>query len=277
MGNLEQQENWNGPGGQSWVHYQERIDRAVQAFSAESLRCLGAAPGESIIDVGCGAGTTTLALAEAVGENGKVLGLDFSEPLLDLARKRCASLPQVSLQHGDAGQPRPENEFDALFSRFGVMFFDQPSVAFSNLRRSLRKNGRMTFMCWQNRDNNPWVMEPMAAMLPFLSETPPPPTPHAPGAFGLADKDYTRGVLSEAGFKDIEIDPITMDMVLGTEGVPSAVDFNMKLGPAAHLAKDLPPSTVEKIEAAFTDLFEQHESQGQVTLPGSAWIVTGRA
>ncbi len=277
MGNLEQQENWNGPGGQSWVRYQERIDRAVQAFSAAVLQRLGAQPGESIIDVGCGAGTTTLALAQAVGESGKVLGLDFSEPLLDLARKRCAALPQVSLLHGDAGQPRAERDFDALFSRFGVMFFDQPSIAFANLRHCLREDARLTFLCWQQRDNNPWVSQPMACMLPFLPQTPPPPTPHAPGAFGLADKDYTRAVLSEAGFKDIEIDPITMDVTLSTEGVASAVDFNMKLSPAAHLTKDLPSSTIEKIEAAFTELFEQCENQGHVTLPGSAWIVTGRA
>ncbi|MFT4649783.1 MAG: SAM-dependent methyltransferase [Glaciecola sp.] len=274
MDNSVQQTNWNGPGARSWVRLQKQIDRAVEPFHAAGCEALAAKAGERIIDIGCGSGTGSLALADAVGEDGKVLGLDFSEPLLELAHKRCAGRSQISFQHGDAGQPRAEREFDALYSRFGVMFFEQPARAFENLRQTLKPGGRLAFACWQGLEQNPWIHEPLARMIPFLPEAPSAPKPNSPGAFGLADPDFTKAELLQAGFRNISIEGVRRDAVLGTEGVPSAVEFNMQLGPVANLAGDLPPETLEQIRASFADLFEPHCHDSVVTLPASVWIIT---
>ncbi len=276
MENVQQQENWNGPGVQPWVRFQERIDRAVQYFHGLGLEALDAQPGERIIDIGCGSGTTTMDLARAVGAQGQVLGLDFSEPLLGLARQRCADFGQIGFQQGDAGQPRSERNFDALFSRYGVMFFKRPAVAFGNLRQALRPGGRLAFVCWQGMAQNAWIQEPMERLIPFLPEAPPAPKPNSPGAFGLADTDFTREQLTEAGFSHIRIEPREGHMILGTQGVPSAVEFNMQMGPAMSLAKDLPQETHDRIEAAFADLFEKYCQDSVVSMPASAWIITAR-
>lgn len=275
--NNAQEENWNGPGGQSWVTYQERIDAAAVAFSSACMERLQAKPGERIIDVGCGAGTTSMELAKQVGAQGQVLGLDFSKPLLQLAEKRAESIANVSFECGDAGQARSQQDYDALFSRFGVMFFDRPALAFSNLRSTLSPEGRLAFICWQGPDKNPWIAEPMARLLPFLDEAPPAPKPNAPGAFGLADRAYARRELSKAGYQDIEIEPFTADMILGTQGVDSAVEFTMQLGPGASLVEGASASTVEQIHASLAEFFEQYRNGDVVALPGAAWLITARA
>ncbi|MDF1838902.1 MAG: class I SAM-dependent methyltransferase [Planctomycetota bacterium] len=276
MENAAQLENWNGPGALEWVRFQKQIDRAVEQFHGFGLESMAAKSGERIIDIGCGSGRATLDLAEAVGSQGQVLGLDFSEPLLALARERCAHLDCVSFQHGDAGQARPESGFDALFSRFGVMFFKRPAASFANLRKTLRPGGRLTFICWQGKAQNAWIHEPMDRLIPFLPEAPEPLEPNAPGAFGLADPDFTRSQLIEAGFQDIEIESKHGSMVFSTDGVSSAVEFNMRLSPAMGLAQGLPPETLLAIRKSFAQLFERYSQGPVVALPASAWLITAR-
>ncbi|MCA9000825.1 MAG: methyltransferase domain-containing protein [Planctomycetes bacterium] len=276
MANEAQQENWNGPGGQNWVRYQRAIDQAIGVFGEAGLNALSPAEGEHIIDVGCGAGTMSMELARRVGPPGKVLGLDFSLPLLTLARERCAPHANVTLLHGDAGEPRSDRDFDALFSRFGVMFFEDPARSFANLRETLGPDGRLAFITWQARERNPWVLEPTKCMLPFLPEPPVPPAPNSPGPFGLGDPDFAREQLEQAGFQGVEFQSVEAPMIFSTEGVAAAVDFEMNIGPAARLAKDLDESSIRGMREAYARLFEQN-CQGQtVTLPAAAWLVTAR-
>ena len=162
--NAAQDEFWNGRAGHTWAEYQVILDAQLEPLGREAQRALKPLPGERILDVGCGAGQTSLALAEAVGPQGEVVGADLSGPLLKIARGRAAGLP-VRFQLADAqtsdfgGAP-----FDAVYSRFGVMFFEGPAVAFANLKKALKPGGRLAFVCWRPFDENALMRLPLDAM-----------------------------------------------------------------------------------------------------------------
>ena len=198
--NTEQREYWNEQAGPTWVRNQERLDAQIQPWGELALNALAAAPGEAVLDVGCGCGATSLALAAQVGPEGRVVGLDLSGPMLARARERAAAegRANVSFLQADAQTHAFAPEFDALFSRFGVMFFDDPPAAFANLAGALRPGGRLSFACWQGREQNGWVSIPMAALIGEV-ELPPPPAPDAPGPFALGDPDRLRALLEGAG------------------------------------------------------------------------------
>jgi ubiquinone/menaquinone biosynthesis C-methylase UbiE len=144
----------------------EQLERQIEPLGLEAIRALAPAPGERILDVGCGCGQTSLELASRVTAVGAVIGPDISVPMLEVARARPvsadAAVPdfrQVDAQTGDLG----EGVFDAVFSRFGVMFFSDPVAAFTNLRKALKPGGRLAFVCWRPFQENLWMRAPMEA------------------------------------------------------------------------------------------------------------------
>ncbi len=175
--NQEQQRFWNEHAGPTWVRWQDALDRQIRPHGDLALEALAPAPGESVLDVGCGCGDTSLELARRVGDKGAVLGVDLSAPMLERARARAveAGMPQLRFEQVDAQSGElGAAAFDALFSRFGVMFFEDAPSAFGNLARALRPGGRLAFVCWQPPSENPWVTVPMAAVAPLLTLPPPP-------------------------------------------------------------------------------------------------------
>jgi SAM-dependent methyltransferase len=162
-------------------------------------------PGEHVLDIGCGGGQTTLDAAERVGASGAATGFDISEPMLEIARERARAhaLGNVTFAAGDAQVESPPNgPFDAVMSRFGVMFFADPVAAFTNIRRQMRPDGRIAFASWQALNKNEWF--PGAVLAKYRHGPPPDPgAPPQPGPFALAGEDYTRSILAAAGFTDI--------------------------------------------------------------------------
>lgn len=143
-----QTHEWNGKSGETWRDNQERLDRMLESYGEAALAAGAPAPGERVLDVGCGAGVTSLALAARVGPTGRVLGVDISEALVTRARERIPPSAQLAFELGDAGQMSlAPVSFDLLFSRFGVMFFDDPPAAFAHLRAALKQGGRIAFAC----------------------------------------------------------------------------------------------------------------------------------
>ncbi|HWA62483.1 MAG TPA: methyltransferase domain-containing protein, partial [Caulobacteraceae bacterium] len=196
--NAGQAAYWNTLAGATWVAMQDKLDRQIAGVGAATIAVLDPRPGEKILDVGCGCGASSLELARAVGATGEVLGLDISAPMLEVARRRAAEagLAQARFQVGDAQVwPFEPGTYDALFSRFGVMFFADPTAAFSNLRRALKPDGRMTFLCWRTVADNPIMTVPGAAAAKLFPAEPPasPPDPNAPGPFAFADGERLRG------------------------------------------------------------------------------------
>lgn len=159
----QQREFWNGSGSKMWVEQAQGTDAALAPVLDALLVHADAKRGERVLDIGCGAGASVLALGERAGHDGQVVGLDISGPLLDLARERIGCQPHIRLELGDAATYRfPSAETDLLFSRFGVMFFGDPKAAFANMRAAMSAQGRLCFACWQKISANPWVDIPQS-------------------------------------------------------------------------------------------------------------------
>ena len=206
--NEEMEEFWNGELAFQWVEKQELLDAHLAGFGRRSVAVLGSLSGARVLDVGCGYGATVLDLAEAVGPAGSVAGVDLSAPMLERAQARARELGldrRVSFIEADAQVVDLGTErFDAVHSRFGVMFFSDPVAAFRNLRDALRVGGRLAFVCWRSAKHNPWFTvsaQATAQLLSFPEELP----PRAPGPFGFAERSWIEAVLDEAGFTELEI------------------------------------------------------------------------
>lgn len=278
--NADQRDYWNEKAGPVWVTFHERLDAQIRAHGALAIEALAPAAGERILDVGCGCGDTLLALAERVGPSGAVVGVDVSAPMLARARERVASsgLGHATLHLADAQTAElGSGVFDAVFSRFGVMFFEDPISAFANLWEALRPGGRLGFVCWRGPEHNPWVTLPMAAAAPLLT-LPPPPRAGAPGMFGLADEVRMRDILQQAGFADVAIEAREIGVSPGGGSVDQAVETFLSVGPVAGALREAgaDEATRERVAEAVRRVFVGAEQAGAVRMPSAVWLVQGR-
>lgn len=275
--NADQIAYWNAAAGETWVAQQDRLDRQLQPLGRTAMAALGPAADERLIDVGCGCGQTSLELAGEVGPDGSVLGVDISAPMLAVARRRAAEagLTNVRFLEADA-QTRAfaRGGADAVFSRFGVMFFGDPPAAFANLHQALRPGGRLAFVCWRPLALNEWMLLPMRAALEHLPPPPSPADPSGPGPFAFADADRVRSILAEGGFKAIEID--AHDTLVGGNGLEETVALSLRVGPLGMMLRENPGQRDTVIDSLRTAL-EPHAGPSGVFLPASVWIVTATA
>ncbi len=275
-GNSEQIADWNGAMGRQWAALQPEIDGVVVPFGAAALTAAAAQAGERVIDIGCGCGDTSITLAQMVGAAGAVLGVDVSRPMLEVARTRAAPLrlPQLDFREVDASAAELPARNDLLYSRFGVMFFSQPTPAFVHLRKSLCVGGRLVFVCWRAPRDNPWAMAPLVAARKAMNATPAPADPFAPGPFAFADEERLRGILSGAGFGNIQLQRFDTAISIGAtprDAAQSAVRF----GPASRFILDAGAQNLPAIlDAIEGDLVPLAAPDGRVSLNGSTWIVS---
>ena len=278
-----QSAEWNGRTGAAWLTHQERLDRMLAPFGAAAFEAALPAQAEHVLDIGCGAGSTTLALARAIGPYGIATGLDISEPLLARARARAMEAGiAVSFLLADAARHGFEPEsVDLLFSRFGVMFFDDPVAAFGNLRRALKPGGRLAFVCWRGAEENDWVRLPMTAVRSIV----PPQTPldpDAPGPFSFGDAKRVKTILTEAGFTDIGFAAFDRDLLFGTgisrdAAIEDALEQAFEVGPLSRALADQPEHIRLQAVQAVRAAFAQRVSGTSVVIRGAAWIVTAQA
>lgn len=273
----EQAAAWNEGAGRAWVARQEQLDAQLEPLGEAAIAALAPAPGDRVIDVGCGAGATTLALAGRVGP-GSVLGVDVSAPLVARARERARGVSNVRFELADAQTFALEpSSFDAVFSRFGVMFFGDPVVAFRNVRAALRPSGRLAFVCWRDYAENPSFSLPIEAARSLLSSAPEAAPSHAPGPFAFADGARVRSILEAAGFAHVEVAPRDGDVVFGGGDLDGAVDLAFHVGPLSRAAADLDDALRDRIRAAVRDELAKHLGPRGVTVPAATWVVTARA
>ncbi len=274
--NSEQIAEWNGALGQRWAAMRQEIDGVVLPFGNAALKVAAPQPGERVIDIGCGCGDTTIEIARIVGEAGAVLGIDVSQPMLEVARSRgaLAGCAHLAFRDGDASEARLPPNTDLLYSRFGVMFFSQPSPAFSHLRMSLRPGGRCVFVCWRTPRDNAWAMTPLSAARTAMNITPAPADPNAPGPFAFADEQRLREILSGAGFGDIDVQRFDAPVFLGATP-HSAAEGAVRIGPVSRFVREVGvehlPTILEAVERALEPLAAP---DGHVDLNGSTWIVS---
>ena len=283
MSNILQKEMWNGRAGESWVRHNSLLEQLLAEPGRECMNLLPLTPAMQILDVGCGCGNQTLELAARLDASSTVIGVDISEPMLGLARELKAAndnalSAEVQFALGDASEPLfDEASFDAIYSRFGVMFFEEPVAAFSALRNSLKPGGKLGFVCWREPKLNPFFNAPMEAALTVLP-APAPSAPGAPGPFGLADDNVIQTTLRLAGFKDVSVVPLNLTLSVGAETPFDALfEELIQIGPAAALIAQSDPSLKEKArEAVYTRLTDFYASGQGVSFDANFWLVTAR-
>ena len=275
--NADQIAYWNAEAGETWATMQKHMDGQLEQHGRAAMEALAPARDERILDVGCGSGQTALQLGQAVGQRGVVVGLDVSRPLLDVARRRAAEsgVASVSFVEADAQTYAfAPASFDAVFSRFGVMFFADPPAAFANIRRALKPGGRLVFVCWRTPAENMFLVLPYAAAASQLPPAPP-PTPGAPGPFAFADAERVRGILSSAGFRDIGVTP--RDQKIGGGDLEQTLAVSLNIGLLGRALRDSPEKRALVIDLV-RDALRPHVGQdGIVRLDSASWIVTARA
>jgi SAM-dependent methyltransferase len=268
-----QREYWNSEATRRWVTEQARIDRLFLDVTNAALTAAAPKRGESVLDIGCGTGSTVLRLAEAVGPGGTVLGVDISEQQLALARQRIAGVAQARVVRDDAAsRDFPPASFDLAFTRFGVMFFADPIAAFSNIRRAMKPGGRLALAVFRPGSDNPWATASIAAIR-HLVTPPAPPGPDEPGQFAWGDPARVRRILDGAGFRDVTLTPFDPMITLGANAAEAA-EFAMFIGQGARLLHGQPDTTREAARSAFEAFFKTHEGPDGVSMAGGLWLVS---
>ncbi|WP_448581051.1 class I SAM-dependent methyltransferase [Thermaurantiacus sp.] len=272
--NAAQVEFWNEAGGRAWAKSHEALEQQILTLGEVAITALAPMPGERVLDIGCGAGATSLALAEAVGPAGRVVGVDVSRPLLAIAERRGAAVPNLRFVEADAQTHGFDHGgFDAAFSRFGVMFFADPVAALANIRVALRPGGRLAFVCWRGLPENGWMHVPLAAAMPLLPPMPA-PDPEAPGPFAFANCGRVEAILGAAGFQEVAIRP--HDSEIGGNDLATTMALLLKVGPIGAVLREA-PELAPKVEEAVADALAPYVRNNEIWLPGAVWIVTARA
>jgi SAM-dependent methyltransferase len=227
---------WNGPGGDAWIDMADLLDRQLEPLGIDAMAVLDLKPGQSVLDVGCGCGPTTNVLASIVhsADGGRALGLDISAPMIEVARARAVDSANFAVADVQADDLSSMGPFDAVFSRFGVMFFSDPVVAFTNLRNATRNGGQLGFVCWQHPGLNEWASGIGALANEVLGPLPP-TDPRAPGPFAFAEGEYINEILLNAGWSEVTIEPRRISIqAFGTADSETAVAAAVRVGGVAR-------------------------------------------
>lgn len=276
--NADQIAYWNGPGGQRWTDRQQMQDILLAPVADILIDRAHVRAGERIVDIGCGCGAIAIALAGKVGHTGRVLGVDVSAPMLQQARQVAPKDAPVDFVLAEATvYPFEPASADLLVSRFGVMFFAEPAVSFANMRKVLRRSGRLTFVCWREPRENPWLMAPLQAVYQHVPRLPQ-LGPEDPGPFSFASEQRVRRILAEAGFSGVAMEPhdLALDIAIG-RGLDAAVESAVEIGPASRALEGQPAELREASKRSIRQVLAPFTRGQSVLLPASIWIVKASA
>ena len=276
--NIKQRQFWSGAGGDVWVNKQREMDIMLNPLGDRVIERLDLKSDAKIIDIGCGCGATTLEIAKKITQ-GEILGVDISEPMLDKATETAKemSLSNISFEVKDVQvDVMPLNYFDIAFSRFGVMFFEDPFEAFKNIHSSLKEDGLLSFVCWQNASLNPWQSLSIQVIKEFLDL--PAPAPKSPGPFAFEDKTYLEEILRESGFKGLETLDNQEDIVMFSgKSIREACEDYLTINPVVtEMLKNSKPELTEEILEALVIKFSNFHQNDGLLFPSATWIVTAK-
>ena len=280
MRNVEQQQYWDEL-APTWIGAQKDLEGVGGWFGDRAIDQLQVTAGERVVDIGCGTGETTVALARAAGTAGSAVGADISTAMIEEARRRTAQLSDVNVSFvvADAEEAPVAEGADVVFSRFGVMFFADPPLAFGNLRASLRSGGRLAAVVWQQVFSNEWMLLPGMATLTATGALPPMPGEGEPGPFSLSDPDRFRALLDQAGFVDVDVQPLQHEVVVERARVDFFVEQSMAVGAAregVRAAGDDPAVATAIAQQLRRDLLDRIGEEPATGLSAAAWLATAR-
>ncbi|KQY96120.1 SAM-dependent methyltransferase [Caulobacter sp. Root1455] len=273
--NKAQTELWNGGAGRNWVEQNAMLDRLFEPFEQPLVDAIREHGARAVLDVGCGAGATTFAVARSLKGQGRSTGLDLSAPLIDLARRRAAEqdVDNADFVVADAQQHafQPAS-FDAVISRFGVMFFDDPVAAFANLRRAARPEAGLACIVWRGTDENPFMAAAERAAGPLLPELPK-RAPDAPGQFAFADPDRVGGILSAAGWRDADLQPLDVACAVPADDLET---YATRMGPVGLMLPSLEAGRRAAVIEAVRRGFAPFLADGVARFTAACWLVRAR-
>jgi SAM-dependent methyltransferase len=267
----EQAALWNGPAGRAWVDEQAMLDRTFKPIEDLLVAAATASPRRGVLDVGCGTGATTLAVARAVGERGGAIGIDISAPMIALARSRaarehapvrfiCASAEEYAFDPAGV---------DLIVSRFGVMFFADPVRAFANLRRAARAGAALRLVVWRGAADNPFMTTAERTAAPFLPNLPP-RRAGAPGQFAFADRQHVAAVLSASGWSGVDIEPLDVACAFPAREL---VRYIARLGPVGMALQEVDETTRARVIDAVRPAFDPFVHGDDVRFTAACWLV----
>ena len=273
-------EDWAGEMGARWLASLDRFEGMIAPIGAALLAQADYKRGERVLDLGCGGGATTLAIAEAVGPDGAALGLDVAPMLVERARERAAAAGSTArfVCSDAATATLDEPPFDRLFSRFGSMFFEAPVAAFANIKAMLKPDARIDLSVWANPRDNLWMMEVMGVVRQHVEV--PPATPRAPGPFAFEDLAYLEEVLTGAGFSGMKVVAYEGRQPVGGPGASpqDAVDFVLSSMAVGRTLDEAGKDIRDAARSDLIELFNQRHVEGEGVMMGcKAWLVTAQA
>ncbi|MDE2561437.1 MAG: class I SAM-dependent methyltransferase [Sphingomonadales bacterium] len=272
-------EDWSGETGDRWLANIDRFESMIADIGRALIAFAKFEPNESVVDVGCGGGPTTLLIAREILPEGHVEGIDIARQLVERARLRASEdgMTNAMFTVGDAQVASPTRKpVDRLFSRFGVMFFEDTAAAFANMRQWLKPGGRLTFACWASPQDNPWFASIGGVMSQHIEM--PERDPAGPGPFRLCDTDATKAMLEGAGFTEVSFTEHAAEQALGGQGAGAqgAADFVLQALDIGPLLAEAGPGVVAKARADLVAEFAKSVKDGSVMLPGKSWFVSAR-
>lgn len=269
----EQAARWNGPSGQVWTEAQAMMDEMFRGLEELLVDAVG--PGERVLDVGCGTGGTTVAIARRLGGDGLCVGVDVSEPMVEAARARAEREGvRAEFVRADAEEHAFEPaSFDAVVSRFGVMFFGDSVRAFANLRRAAKNGARLRLIVWRGAEDNPFMTTAERAAAPLLPDLPP-RVPDAPGQFGFANRDKVHRLLAESGWSGIGIRPVDVACRIPESELNG---YFTRFGPLGQVLPKADEQTRARVVETVRAAFEPYVHGAEVRFTAACWLVEARA
>ncbi len=272
---LDQVALWNGDAGHAWVDLQATLDALFARIATHLVDAAVDAEARDVLDVGCGTGATTLALARRLGSASRCIGVDVSAPMLELARTRAtdAGLDAAFLLADAQTHVFEPATFDRIVSRFGVMFFEDPVAAFANLRRASRSGTALHAITWRSAGDNPFMTTAERAVASLLPPLPPRRT-DGPGQFAFADPARVRGILADAGWRDIVLTPLDVPCAMPRGALEGYVT---RLGPVGLALRQADDATRKRVIEALHEAFAPYIIDDEVRFIAACWSIQARA
>lgn len=270
--NSDQTVLWNGRGGRAWVDRQASLDQLFKPLEDRLVEEVRAAQGQRVLDVGCGTGSTTLAVARLLGAAGHCTGADISQPMIGLAKARarqeaspagfiCADVQTHAFEPAS---------FDTIISRIGVMFFDNPVAAFANLRRAGTDSARLRCIAWRSPAENPFMTTAERAAAPLLPHIPP-RRADAPGQFAFADRDRVSTILQKSGWADIDIQPVDFECAMPEKEL---LGYVTRLGPVGLVLEDADEQTRRHVIETVRAAFDPYVQGSDIRFTAACWMIS---
>jgi SAM-dependent methyltransferase len=272
---------WNGIAGHAWVDGQDLLDRLFAPFERLLVEGACAQAAREVLDIGCGTGSTTVAIARALGEAARCTGVDISAPMIEAARARAGwegasadfVLADAETHHFEPNRFDRPDRFDRIVSRFGVMFFGDPIAAFANLRRSAQRGAALDLIVWRGAGDNPFMTAAERAAAPLLPCLPA-RKPDEPGQFGFADPERVRSILEQGGWSGIEIRPLDVPCAMPETELER---YFTRLGPLGRVIGQVEPPVRDQLIKTVRGAFDRYLHQGEVRFIAACWQIAGRA